>query len=399
VAFGLRKFLAHLTAGTLERHFKARHPQIAASVGWADPLDRLRAALERAILACPVGSCDPFPLLERVHLLSDVPGDRAMVAACGPNEGLVETLRALDNAYERALWLLDRGDRLFERAEEIRYTDLYAGAGRRWTGFVGPRVRWPELEAGRLERFQARLEVTFQRFDGSGSTITVEPFERGPTSPGRHGEGRVFQLAVYLEGLPQTSTEFHDGKLVRRGMRPALELALTYAPDTGSIDVVAHAGKELRTEVAHAFVEELFPAEATLEPIRLRQFDLSRLASAITFPTAPEDGIRSVRLASLRLSPDGCPGRVTLELDKDPSRTLHEAAREWFGPYDPLPRAARITKAKLVIRFEPRPGQRRGRSVPVELCEPHGCNLRDRSDQERLICDKYLRLWGLVRDA
>ena len=37
--------------------------------------------------------------------------------------------------------------------------------------------------------------------------------------------------------------------------------------------------------------------------------------------------------------------------------------------------------------------------MPVELTEPHGCNLRDRSDQERLICDKYLRLWGLVRDV
>jgi hypothetical protein len=182
-------------------------------------------------------------------------------------------------------------------------------------------------------------------------------------------------------------------------MRPALELALTYAPDTGAIDVVAHAGRELRTEVARAFAEELLPADATLEPVRLRRFDLSRLAVAPVFPTAPEDGIRSVRLASVRLSPDGCPGRVTLELGNDPARTLHEAARDLFGPYDPLPRAAWITRARLVIRFEPRSGQRRGRSVPVELCEPHGCNLRDRSDYERLIGEKYLRLWGLLRDV
>ena len=91
--------------------------------------------------------------------------------------------------------------------------------------------------------------------------------------------------------------------------------------------------------------------------------------------------------------------RLTLEVDRSGGRTLYQAAQEWFGPYDPLPNAGRITHAKLAIEFERREGQRRGRLLQLELREPHGCNLRDRSEEERLIGEKYLRRWGLVRDV
>ncbi|NJO37038.1 MAG: hypothetical protein HC871_04700 [Rhizobiales bacterium] len=77
--------------------------------------------------------------------------------------------------------------------------------------------------------FGKRVEDAFRAFDGSGSTVTIDAFERRATSAARHGDGPVFQLAIYLEGLPQTSTEFDQGRLIRRGMRPAWELALTYA--------------------------------------------------------------------------------------------------------------------------------------------------------------------------
>ena len=111
----------------------------------------------------------------------------------------------------------------------------------------------------------------------------------------------MLQLIAYLEGLPATSTEFGDDGVVRRNVRPAVEVALVYAPDTGVIDVVARAGRQLREEVAKAFVEELFPLEAGIEPVRLRQVMLSSLARPHNFPVDPEDGIDSVRLMALRI--------------------------------------------------------------------------------------------------
>jgi hypothetical protein len=97
----------------------------------------------------------------------------------------------------------------------------------------------------------------------------AESFERGPTNVRHHGEGRVFQLVAYLEGLPSTSTEFGDGGIVRRNVRPANKVTLVYAPDTGVIDVLAHAGWQLREAVARAFAEEPFPQAGDIEPVRL----------------------------------------------------------------------------------------------------------------------------------
>jgi hypothetical protein len=288
---------------------------------------------------------------------------------------------------------------LFERAEEIRDADHYWGSGRRWTGFVGPRGCWPVLEGEELDLFKARIEAAFRAFDGSGANIVVEAFERGPTHSARQGEGRLCQVVVYLEGLPATSMEFGEGGIVRRNLRPANEITLVYAPDTGAIDVVARAGKELRQAVAKAFVEELFTSANELEPVRLRQVDLSSLAVHRRFPVDPEDGIASVRLVALRIAPTDPPGRITLEIGAQPGPTLNEAAGRWFGSGDPLPRRLAITQAKLAIKFAPPPGRHRQRSLKVELTEPYGCNLRDRSDLERLVGEKYLRRWGLLRDV
>lgn len=116
--------------------------------------------------------------------------------------------------------------------------------------------------------------------------------------------------------MPATSTEFVEGRLVRRGTRPALEMALTYAAATGEIDVVARAGDSLRRVVAKAFAEELFQVNAPLEPVRLRQLDLSILAHEPRFPTEPEDGIEKVQLVMIRLAMNGSFGRVTFEVGR-----------------------------------------------------------------------------------
>jgi hypothetical protein len=34
--------------------------------------------------------------------------------------------------------------------------------------------------------------------------------------------------------------------------------------------------------------------------------------------------------------------------------------------------------------------------LPITITTPHGCDLKERTDRERLIGDKYLPRWGLV---
>jgi hypothetical protein len=394
MSFNLRRFLAHVSPAVLEPYLRKRRPEFAAAINWSAPEEKLRAELNEAITRRAGEGDEIIISFERVHHLADEAGERAMVAVGAVGDREV----ALASSHDRALDLLDRDERLFERAEETRHTDWFAQAARNWNGYVGPKNRWPEPDNGRLECLAKRLEEAFRTLDGSGSNIAVEPFERSATSISRHGQGRVFQLAIYLEALPQVLTEFAERRLVRRGTRPAREVVLTYAPATGVIDVVAQAGKPHRDRIAKAFAEELFPSSAEIEPVRLREYDLSVLRGPCGFWTATEDGIEAVRLTMVRLAVGGSSGRIILELGNESDSTLHEAAREWFGSADPFVWAATITKARLAIQFHPRGRQRRGRCLHVDLTYPNGCNLRERSEQERLIGEKYLRIWRLVRD-
>lgn len=397
MAFHIRKVLSHLSRDSLLTLAQKLDPEVANSVLWESTEAQVRDQLAQILLTEIAGRADLIASLERIHQMANEAGDRAMVAACGGDIDLRWQLTTQSNLHERALWLLGHDDDRFARAEDIRHADHYYG-GRCWTGFIGPRNAWPELAGEPVQLFKGLVETAFRQYDGSGSNIVVESFERGPAHVGRYGEGRVYQLVIYLEGLPSTSTEVGEEGVVLRKVRPAVEVALVYASNTGVIDVVARAGRQLREAVAKAFVEELFPTSGQLEPVRLRQVQLAALALPCSFPVDPEDGIAGVRLTSLRLAPNGVEGWLTLEVANKNGRTLHEVARGWIGANDPLARRPAVQRARLAIRFHPGSGGSRARILRVELREPHGCNLRDRSDLERLVGEKYLRRWGLVRD-
>jgi hypothetical protein len=73
-------------------------------------------------------------------------------------------------------------------------------------------------------------------------------------------------------------------------------------------------------------------------------------------------------------------------------------ADQHFGDRNPLKQGWVITKAKLLITFHPRHGSRR-KVLPLTVTMPHGCDLKDRIEQERIVGEKYLRRWQLVTDA
>lgn len=80
MAFHLGKFLAHLSPASLERHLGTQHPRLVSIIDWAKKPGEVRAALERVIRAAPDGEV-VIVAFERVHLLADDAGDRAMIAA------------------------------------------------------------------------------------------------------------------------------------------------------------------------------------------------------------------------------------------------------------------------------------------------------------------------------
>jgi hypothetical protein len=326
--------------------------------------------------------------IDRVIAMADEAGQTSLL-------GVVEDracLEQLANANDRALWLFVHEPVLFRRAEEVRFTDEKR-RGRSWDGFIGE----PGLALRRDDRslgaFKAALRTRFV----SGN-VHVDVFDRlRPMFDGN--DCALVQIGIYHEGLPEDQLAFDQGDLVLRAHRPIIDAALTYEPATGVIEAVAN-DRESREDMVRFLARDLLGMEFENEKLPLRRYDLSVLVRPFDFPTDPEDGVASVEVKLLRLMPiDSVSERVTVECLRKAERTIWEMAKERFGKADPLAGGWVITQAKLVIRFHPKRDARLGCTLPLTISMPHGCNLRERTEEEQLIGEKYFRRWGILSDA
>ena len=55
--------------------------------------------------------------------------------------------------------------------------------------------------------------------------------------------------------------------------------------------------------------------------------------------------------------------------------------------------------ARIEVQFEPEPDRKRGKKINMVLCLPTRCNLRGKTEKERLLLNRYLKAWGLLRGA
>ncbi|MDX9859292.1 MAG: hypothetical protein RBS99_00100 [Rhodospirillales bacterium] len=326
---------------------------------------------------------------ERVTKMTDDAGQTALYSVVGNRTNL----DTLGNAHDRALWMFLNDATGFLRAEEVRFTDERR-RGRMWDGFIGTPNMPLRRDSASVSAFQNAIR---QRF--SSNHVHVDIFDRQrPTFEGEDCE--LIQVVVYREGLPDDTLAFDDaGTLVRRPQRPVFEAALTYEPATGVIEVVAN-DRESREDIVRFMARDLLGIEFQEERLPFRRYDLSVLLHPFDFPTDPADGIAAVEVRQLRLMPlDTVGERLTLECLRKAERTIWDMARDRFGEADPLSGGWVATQAKLSIRFHPTGESRRQRTLPLTITMPHGCNLKDQTEREQLIGERYLRRWGILRDA
>lgn len=76
----------------------------------------------------------------------------------------------------------------------------------------------------------------------------------------------------------------------------------------------------------------------------------------------------------------------------------HALSAQWFDTNDPLRSGFQLSQVKIIIQFMPNEESRRGKVIPVKISYPNGCDLKSKTEKERLITDKYLKRWGLLRE-
>jgi hypothetical protein len=326
--------------------------------------------------------------IDRVAAIADEPGQVALYSVTSART----QLDALRNANDRALWTFLNDPDAFQRAEEARFTDDHR-RGRMWAGFVCASDLTVHRDGPALDAFKREVNECFDT-----ENVHVDIFDRHRAAFDG-SDFKIVQVTVYSEGPTDDGLEFDHGQLIRRLRRPVLEAALTYEPAPGVIEVVAKDSKK-REPLVRSLAHLLLGTEFRNRRIPLRQYDLSVLLRSFNFPTDPADGIESVRVIQLRLMPiDSAAQRVTLECTRQSSITIWDMARERFHAANPLSGGWIVTQAKLTIRFHPDAGSRRGRTLPLTITMPHACDLKERTERERIVGSKYLRKWGILRDV
>lgn len=388
--FSPRSYLRRLPFVLLRRHLSARAISAPTDFDW----DQKRAPLTEELLLIldAAGQAgDRFNSdAERISMMADQVGQAALRSVFHDR---IAELEALPSGLARAATTFLDDLSGFGRAEGARFTD----AKRRsvmWDGYVLA----PHLEFNSSPEAVAGLKTELSRRFRSPN-IAIDIFERRRVG-GAGPEDTIVQMIVYREGQLEEPLEFfEDGALGARPRRPVLEAALTYQPETGELEVVVEGG-ETREAFAHICAEHLLQ-KAPEERLPFRQFDLSGILKPHRFDTAPEDRIESVSVDMIRLMPlDTEAERVVLQIGGRQRRsTIWEMADSRFGDRSPLSGGWMPTQAQLTIRFHKDSASGRSRTLPVTITMPHRCDLKERTDRERLIGQKYLAQWGLMRSA
>jgi hypothetical protein len=360
-----------------------------ANINWAGPDAEIYRSLLLAIDELDPNNRTRFENdVERYGAMGDEAGQAAIYGLARDRHSLDQ----LPNGYGRALWTFTNEPDLFRRAEESRYTDEHR-RGRKWDGYVGTANLAVRRDEEAVTAFTAAVRERFE----SGN-VHVDIFDRRRFTV-NGGECDIVQIAVYREGRPEDDLIFINSTLSRRPRRPVIEAALTYEPTTGVIEVVAE-DRSGREDLVRFFARDLLAAEFRDQRLPWRRYDLSMLLEPFDFPTDAASGIESVRVSMLRLKPlDTDHERLIIECTRNSPRTVWEMAEERLGTNSPLRGGWVVTQARLSIRFNPGVGTARGKTLPVTISIPHGCDLKDRTQQERLIGQEYLQRWGMVRDA
>lgn len=385
----IAQFIRNTPKDSLFAYFKAQPHPIAEAVNWNDTQDVAQPLLQ----AVDRMTNDQLALLnidaERIHAMTDEAGQTALLSVADDTQ-VYETLKS---AHDRALLVFLRDKNAFQQAEDIRFADEYR-LGRDWDGFIVP----PNLPVSRdpvsLEEFKQSV-VTLFKISGN---IKVEIFDRTRANIDDE-ETSLIQVMVYREDLPASYLAFEKDNLVTKVIRPVQEVAFTYDASSGELEVFAK-NRECREGLVKIFAAALL--KTTLDDaarVPMKRYEIARLLQPYNFPTDAEDGIESVAVTLLKLKPYESGRKVTLEVPPKDPKTIYDVSREWFDAHDPLRSGFLLAQVKLAIRFKPDRFNARGKTLPVKITWPNGCDLKSRTEKERLIGEKYLKRWGIQQDA
>jgi hypothetical protein len=331
-----------------------------------------------------------FEIIERIHEMIDELGQAAIQSQ--PIIASNDNFHNLKSDHARCLWAIQNHPLEFQKAEFCASSD-YKRKSREWSSFVAPQGREVHASKENIEEFK---QLALEQFNIS-KKIKVDLFDRIKTDH-NNKEIVVFQLVAYHDGLHKSIQTFEKEEVVTKFISSVNEFSISYEPHSGIIEVISDS-KENRGKLAKAFANAFLKAKDDIGEVMIKKYDLSKLRSAYDFMKDVDatDLIDEVKVTMLKLGTASGKSSTTLEAPFTSQSTIYEFATKSFASSNPLQNPAfEIRRAKLSIRFKSTDKKPRGELLHVAITNPNGCDLKDRSEKQKMIGNKYLEAWGLM---
>lgn len=298
----------------------------------------------------------------------------------GHDLDIQDELEAMENHYERSMWVFLNYPKVFENSGYFQRIDRITFRGRPvWKGID------PKQLDGDLEDFKQKMIEHYKK-EGRGNHCIIEVLKR--PDPER------YYYFVYLEDYSNTLDEFKGSEFKRTPVKPAFEVIFAYHPESGKIETNASGRKEEVLQLQEAFCQGILGMEG-LPDKDSRMYELDKLKTRFNFtPRDPQDNIAAVHLKLIELE-IGYKKRITFT---DSGRTpniydmIEEALNQENVPLD----IVTVGKAKIQIVFRKMADEKRAKTITFEISAPDRCTLKD--SPVELIAKKYVEKWGFVSE-
>lgn len=346
---------------------------------------------------------------ESILLLSDEVGQQVLEGFARDlgDKARYWQLTALPDQYQRALWLYTHERSVFNDALQTRQADIVRNNLTCYAGFTAPK-HLPVLD-NREARARLQEELA-QHLDCPATAVAIHIFKRLRLDPAENAVVDIIHIRIYHNKLPILVNCVHNGRLVSRRIMRAEMSHITYEPANGHLEVATQSSVN-REYLAHLVLRVLLPtAEAasthsthsthsTSEEsegacLALKHYDFQRLSTPTVFDVS-EEPIAHMKVIELGYS-DFANRTFLIKINYQDSDDIFTASKALISPIFDFSQYP-LNYAKLAVRLK-RTERERGRVISIILRGDNECTIKSKHDQDRVLCDRLLHKWRLIKD-
>lgn len=291
-----------------------------------------------------------------------------------------DDLVAMENHYERAMWVFLNYPKVFENSGYFQRVDKITFRSR----YVWKKINPKQLD-DELENFKQQIIEHYKK-EGRGNHCHIEVLKR--PDPER------YYYFVYLEDYSDTLDEFKGDQFKRTPVKPAFEVIFGYHPGSGRIETNASGKKDEIMQLQEAFCQGVLNMEG-LPDKDTRMYELDKLKIRFDFkPRDPQDNIAAVHLKLIELEM-GNKKRITFT-DSGRTPNIYDMIEKSLNQENVPLDIVTVGKVRIQIVFRKMADEKRAKTTTFEIGVPDRCTLKD--SPLELIAKKHIEMWGLVSE-